>query len=139
MSNLKELTAHAVVRAGGPIIAAKLLGVSTTEISYWCNQDHTRFIPIDHLVDLDAHADDLFLKTWAAKRGFDLVARVPDQRAAEVLDALAKFSKASGDLGFVALEAEADQHWTPNEIRNTREKIRPVKDSIEELERFLAH
>ena len=139
MCTLKELTAHAVMRAGGPKKAAGLLGVSETEISYWCNQDHTRYIPIDHLVDFDAYVDDLFLKDWAAKRGFDLVAReLAENATANIFRVIGQFSKSGGELDCTALEAAADNHLTPTETRKIRECIRPVKDSIAELERFVA-
>ena len=140
MSTYKELTAHAVMRAGGNIAAAKLLGVSAQEISNWCNLNLDRFIPIDHLVDLDAHADDLFLKSWAAQRGYDLVAREPDEKSENnIFKIIGQFSKECGELDCTTLETAADKHLTPTETRGIRERIRPVKDSIEELERFLAH
>ena len=68
--NLKSITRHLVNRVGGAKQAAHVCGVSETEISYWQNDHHDRFIPVDHLVDLDAAAGDLFLKELARMRGY---------------------------------------------------------------------
>lgn len=139
MCTLKELTAHAVERAGSRHDVAKMLGVSETELSYWCNQDNARYIPIDHLVDLDAHAGDLFLKDWAAKRGYDLTPRwSPEKSRTNIFRIIGQFSRAGGELDCTALEAAADNHITPTETRQIRECIRPVKDSIEALEHVIA-
>jgi hypothetical protein len=139
MSSLKEIVGHAVERAGGQIPVAKRLGVSTSEISLWCNQNHNRFIPIDHLMDLDGAAGHIFLKYWARKCGFDLVGvDAAREAAANVFKTIGEFSKASGACAGVALEALADHEFTPSEKRAVLQHLRPVKDSVDELERYLA-
>jgi hypothetical protein len=139
MSSLKAIVKHLVERVGGAKQAAKLLGVSETEISYWCNPNHPRFIPVDHLVDLDAAGGHLFLKYLARQCGFDLIGsnRQADIEA-NVLHTLGDLTRSAGTLTGVMLEALSDQKYTTTEKRNTLPHLRPVKDSIDELERFLA-
>jgi len=141
MSNsLKAIVRHLVERVGGQITAGKLLGVSTTEISLWGNDNNTRFIPVDHLVDLDAAGGDLFLKHLARQRGYDLVKREEQpNKADDVLRTIGQLARASGDLECTTLEAVSDHDLTPNEERAIRDRIRPVKDSIEALEQSFAH
>ena len=141
MSNsLKAIVRHLVARVGGQITAGKLLGVSTTEISLWGNDNTTRFIPVDHLVDLDAAGGDLFLKHLARQRGYDLVKRDEQPGKAEnVFNTIGQFAKAGGDLECITLEAASDREITPNEERAIRDRIRPVKDSIEALEHSFGH
>lgn len=131
MCTLKDLTAHAVERVGGPIAAAKLLDVSTTEISWWCNPNHTRYIPFDHLVDLDSHAGDLILKALADKRGYDVTSRA-DKPAPEtnIFHIIANFSKAAGVFACTVLEAAIDGVFSPNEKRKIAHSLRPVKDAL---------
>ena len=50
-------------------VTADFLGVTKGEVSYWCSDHHDRFIPVDHLMDLDAVSGDAFLKEWAALGG----------------------------------------------------------------------
>jgi hypothetical protein len=139
MSSLKEIVDHAIERAGGRIAVSKHLGVPASDLSLWCNKNHTRFIPIDHLMDLDAAAGDLFLKYWARQRGYDLVGRdTGREAAANVFRVIGELSRASGACAGVALEALADHDFTPTEKSVVHGHLRPVKDSIDELERFLA-
>lgn len=138
-TTIKEVTRHMVDRVGGYQAAATICGVTKGEVSYWCNDHHDRFIPADHLMQLDAAAGDLFLKHHARQRGYDLVNRDTGcEAAANVFRVIGEFSKASGACAGVALEALADHEFTPNEKRAVREHLRPVKDSMDELERFLA-
>ncbi len=138
-ANLKALTRHLVARVGGPKCAAQICGVSETEISYWGADHHNRFIPVDHLVDLDAAAGDLFLKDMARLRGFELVALESKQdAAANVFKAIGEFSKHGGELGFATLEAASDHKITPNEKRAIRDRMRPVKDALDKLENIIA-
>lgn len=138
--NFKAAVRHAVKKAGGPIVVAEQIGVSENEISLWKNDHNTRFVPIDHAFDLDVAAgDDIMLKTWARMRGYDLVSREAKIELADnVVKIVAKFSKASGELGCAALEAAFDNILTPNEVRVIRDDIVPVKDSIEQLERAIS-
>lgn len=138
-ASIKAITRHMVGIVGGPKIAAKICDVSEAEISYWCNDNHTRFIPIDHLMDLNAAAGDLFLKEWARQRNFDLVAREPiESQAASVIKTIGHFSRATGELEFTTLEAAEDNQFTPNEKRRIRDTIAPVKDYISHLEQAIS-
>ncbi len=139
-ANLKAITRHMVSRVGGPKHAASICGVSEQELSLWCNDSHTRFIPVDHLVDLDAAAGDLFLKDLARQRGFELVeSEDPKQETAgNVFRAIGEFSKHGGELGFATLEAASDHKITPNEKRAIRDRMRPVKDALDKLENIIA-
>jgi DNA-binding transcriptional regulator YdaS (Cro superfamily) len=134
---LKAILRHAIERVGGQIKAAQLLGVSTSEVSLWSNDNHSRFIPIDHLIDLDAAAGDVFLQDWARKRGYDLTPREPTSTKDNIFKIIGEFSKAGGNLDCTALEAAADNHITPNERRAIYDAIAPVRDSIDELERYI--
>lgn len=78
--NIKALSRHMVMRAGGAKKAANICGVTEGELSIWCNDRHDRFIPADHLLDLDQHAGDLFLKEWARIRGYELIPPRPTAR-----------------------------------------------------------
>lgn len=137
MSSLKAILRHAIERAGGQIKAAELLGVSTSEVSLWGNDNHNRYIPIDHLIDLDQQAGDIFLKHWARHRGYDLAPRDATPTKDNIFKIVGEFSKAGGNLDCTALEAAADNHITPNERRAIHDAIAPVRDSIDELERFI--
>lgn len=139
MSFLKEDIKHLIDLVGSRKYVAHLLDVSETELSYWCNPNHDRHIPIDHLVQLDALAGDRFLKTWARKRGYEIVKDdATIEAATNVFKTIGEFSKASGACAGVALVALADHDFTPNEKREVKEFLRPVKDSIDNLEKFLA-
>lgn len=139
MVNVKEIVKHLVERVGGPAAAAALLGVSKTEISYWGNQDHPRTIPARHLAVLDAAGGDLFLKAQASDRGYDLVKRETQaETVANVFKTLGKLSKDSGAFEGVMLDALADHNLTPSEKRIAREHLRPVKDSLELVDKILA-
>ncbi len=135
-ANIKALTRNLVGIVGGPKMAAKICDVSETEISYWCNDDHARFIPIDHLMDLDAAAGDVFLKEWARSRSRELTAK-PDS-AASLLKTLAQFSKTTGDLEFTTLDAVDDGILTNAEKRRIRDHVAPVKNIISQLEAVIS-
>lgn len=138
-ANLKAITRHLVQRVGGPRNAAQICDVSEMSVSYWCDDNHNRFIPVDHLVDLDEAAGDLFLKEFARIRGYELIAlAAKPENSANVFKAVGEFSKAGGVLGFTTLEAASDHKITPTEARLIRDHIRPVKDSIEQLERVIS-
>lgn len=119
-------------------VTADFLEVAKSDVGYWCNDNHERFIPVDHLVDLDAVSGDAFLKEWAASRGYDLVKRdpVPDE-AANILKIVGGFSKESGELVPLVLDAASDNHFTPAEKRLIRDNIAPVKDQLAALERAI--
>lgn len=135
MCNLKELTAHAIERAGSRSDVAKRLGVSETELSYWCNPENPRFIPIDHWVDLDAMSGHLFLKDLARKGGFELVAREAKPVAhASVFQIIAEFTKAAGQFACTVLEAAIDGVFTPNEKRRIAQAARPLKDCLDNVD-----
>ncbi len=137
--NLKAITRHLVSRVGGSKCAAHICGVSETEIGYWKNDQHDRFIPIDHLVDLDKAASDLFLKEWARTRGFELVALdVQQNNAPSILNVIGRFSKNAGELDCVALEAASDGKISATERRRIRDQIAPVKDSLAQLENAIS-
>lgn len=119
-------------------VTADFLGVAKSDVSYWCSDSHERHIPFDHLVDLDAVSNDSVLKEWAASRGYDLVKRKPiAEDDANILKVVGGFSRDSGKLGEVVLDAAADYHFTPAEKRLIRDNIAPVKDRIADLERAI--
>jgi hypothetical protein len=138
-ANIKAITRHMVDRVGGYQATSDICGVAKSDISHWCNDHHARFIPIDHLIDLDAAAGDLFLKEWARTRGYEIT---PVEKQIEakpcVTSALGLLSKEAGELSFTVLEAFADHLFTPTEKRRIRDDIAPVKDAIAQLERAIA-
>jgi DNA-binding transcriptional regulator YdaS (Cro superfamily) len=139
MSDLKELTAHAIERTGSRHDVSKMLGVSETELSYWCNPDNTRYIPIDHWVDLDRASGNFFLKELARESGFDLIARkVNPAPVASVFHIIAEFSRAAGHFAFTVLEAAMDGVFTPNERRKIQQAARPLKDCLDNVDHVTA-
>jgi len=133
MSNqagIKAMTRNLVGLVGGPKVAADICDVSETEISYWCNDNHTRFIPIDHLIDLDAAAGNFFVKEWARS----ISPECKTDSAASLLKTLARFSKSTGELECTTLEAAEDGQLTPAEKRRIRDHVAPVKNIISQLE-----
>lgn len=138
MSSLKAILRRAVEIVGGQIPAAKLLGVSNNDVSLWCNDNHERFIPIDHLMDLDAATGDIFLKDWARKRGYDLAPLGVSELQDNIFKIIGELSKASGNLDCTALEAAADHEITPNERRLIYDAMAVVRDRIDALERRIA-
>ena len=137
MSNqagIKAMTRNLVGLVGGPKVAASICDVSETEISYWCNDNHTRFIPIDHLMDLDSAAGNVFVREWARSVS-------PENRtdaAASLLKTLGQFSRHTGELECTALEALEDGKLTPAEKRRIRDHLAPVKNITTQLERVIA-
>lgn len=132
-ATIKALTRHMVGLVGGPKVAANICDVSEAEISYWCNDNHTRFIPADHLMDLDAAAGNLFVKEWARS-----ISEESKSSAASVIKTIGNLSRATGNLEHTTLEAAEDNHFTPNEKRRIRDNIAPVKDFISHLERAIS-
>ena len=133
MSNqagIKAMTRNLVGLVGGPKVAADICDVSETEISYWCNDNHTRFIPIDHLMDLDAAAGNIFVKEWARSVSSDN----KTDNTESLLRTLAQFSKHTGELEYCTLDAAEDGQLTPNEKRRIRDHVAPVKNIISQLE-----
>ncbi len=131
-ANIKALTRNMVGLVGGPKVAAEICGVSQTEISYWCNDDHTRFIPIDHLMDLDAAAGNVFVTEWSRS--------ISPEGKADCAASLLKtqFSKRTGELEYTTLDAAEDGALTPAEKRRIRDRISPVKNIINQLEEVIA-
>ena len=133
-ANIKALVRNMVGLVGGPKVAAHICGVSETEISYWGNDSHNRFIPIDHLMDLDAACGNFFLKEWSRSIS-------PDNKQdaeASVLKTLAHFSRATGELECTTLEAFEDGQLSPAEKRRIRDHVAPVKNIIGQLEQVIA-
>ncbi len=133
-ADIKAKTRNLVGIVGGPKVAAKICDVSETEISYWCNDNHNRFIPIDHLMDLDAAAGNVFVKEWA----HSVSPENKSEQAASLMKTLAQFSKAGGELEFEALEALDDGHLTPTETRRVRDRITSVKNIASQLEQVIS-
>jgi hypothetical protein len=139
MCSLKELTAHSIERAGSRQSVAKMLGVSEAELSYWCNPDNSRYIPIDHWTDLDRASGHFFLKELARESGFDLVAMEPKPApAASIFHIIAEFSKSAGHFAFTVLEAAMDGVFTPNEKRRIQQAARPLKDCLDSVDHVTA-
>jgi hypothetical protein len=137
-ASLKALMRHMVNLAGGAKAAAGICGAHEAEISYWSNDQHDRFIPVDHLTRLDQACDDLFLKEWARSRGFELTPREPaGEMPARVIAIMGHFAKEAGELGAIVLDAAEDNHFTPTEVRLIRDSIAPVKDLISALEKAI--
>jgi DNA-binding transcriptional regulator YdaS (Cro superfamily) len=134
MSNqksIKAITRHMVMRVGGQKCAAKICGVSDNEVSLWCNDESTRYIPADHLEDLNTAAGDLYLIELARARGYELVPLDAKQSVAlSIVGLIGKVSKATGEFEYTALEAAEDGRVTPAEARRIRDCIAPVKDLI---------
>ena len=133
MSNhaaLKAMTRNLVGLVGGQEVAAKICNATQAEISYWCNDGHDRFIPIDHLIDLDAAAGNFFVKEWARS----VSPECKTNNAASLLKTLARFSKSTGELECTTLEAAEDGQLTPAEKRRIRDHVAPVKNIISQLE-----
>lgn len=131
-ANLKAITRHMVKLVGGPKSAAQICGVSETEISYWGNDNHDRFIPLDHLEDLNAAAGDLYLRELARTRGFDLVSveRRQNEAAVSLVRLMAQVSRASGEFEYTVLDAASDGDVNRNEARRIFDHIAPLEDLI---------
>lgn len=139
-ATIKALIRHLVERVGGAKIAAKVCGVSETELSYWKLDHHNRFIPIDHLMDLDAAGDDLFLKEWARLRGYELVKAEVDQacNVTEAIKAVGPLMKEAGEAASITINLAADGHISETDKRLIRDEIAHVKDATALLERAIA-
>lgn len=136
MSNwIKAITDQAIERVGKRKFVAKLLGVSPTELSWWANENHERFIPIDHLVTLDAAAGDMFLKEWANRRGYDLAARDAEPaRTTNIVKIIAQMAKDAGTVESATLEATTAPKFSVIREREILDDLRPLKNDIEQLE-----
>jgi len=132
---LKAILRHMVARAGGTNKAADLCGSPSSELSLWTNDESNRFIPVDHLLQLDARVGDLFLKEFARLRGYELIAIEEQPNASPtVIKSIAELSRTTGELEYTTLEAIEDNHLTPAERRRIQDCIAPVKDRISQLE-----
>ena len=138
MSNLKAILRHMVARVGSSKRAAELCGAPGCDMSLWTSDESSRFIPVDHLLQLDAHVGDLFLKEFARMRGYELVASDTTPGQASVIRSIAELSRESGQLEFTTLEAIEDNHITPAERRRIQDRIAPLKDKITQLEGAIA-
>ena len=131
---LKAILRHMVARAGGTNKAADLCGSPSSELSLWTSDESNRFIPVDHLLQLDARVGDLFLKEFARLRGYELIANNMPSEGASIIRSIAELSRESGQLEYTTLEAIEDNHLTPAERRRIQDCIAPVKDKIGQLE-----
>lgn len=138
-ASIKAMIRRMVQAVGGPKQSAFTCKVSETEISLWGSDNTTRYIPIDHLVDLDAEAGDMFLEYWAQSRGYGLVElKSKPNQAASVLKTIAQFSRHAGNLDCATVEAAEDGTLSPNEKRTIRDRIAPVENMIGQLKAVLA-
>jgi hypothetical protein len=141
-ANIKAVTRHLVDRVGGLQAAADICGTSKSEVSYWGNDNHDRFIPADHLVDLDAAADDIFLKEWARTRGYDLLAiegGAAQQAAIEsAIRAGALVAQAATAVNFNIVDLLSDGHKSATDERLIRDRLAQLKDEIDRLERSIS-
>jgi hypothetical protein len=144
MSNgesIKALTRHMVERVKNAKTAAAICGVSEMSISRWGNDDENQFIPVDHLIDLDAAAGDLFLKEWARQRGYEITPRSRIAPKPSVLASRARSERSPRRLANLASRFWRRlpiTHLRPAEKRRIRDRIAPVKDGIAQLERAIA-
>lgn len=139
-ASLKAITRRLVGRVGGVKNAARICGVTDSEVSFWQNDAHDRYIPIDHLVLLDTAAGDIFLNELAQSRGYNLI---PFSAASEphcqlIPNIIGLLARESGELHYTALDAASDGIVTPAEARRIRDVIAPVKDKIAALEQAIS-
>jgi hypothetical protein len=146
MSNgesLKELTDRMIRAVGDRKDVAKQLSiggrrVSENDLSQWCNKDGPRFIPLDHLLDLDALAGDIFLKQIASLRGYELARADRAVASGETaVEAAADIAKESGALVHDVLAAAHDG-ICPREAREIRSKMGQVFNQLHKLDGALA-
>jgi hypothetical protein len=116
---------------GSRAVVAKLLGVSNPEVTYWCEDRYNRFIPIDHLYELDAQRGDLFLKAWAERRGYQLT------QAERVAPEAADMSSLAGDIAMLAgstaheiIERGKDGEYCVNDARAIRDCIGSLSNKM---------
>jgi hypothetical protein len=129
--SLKATLRHMVARVGTSRRAAELAGVPCSDMSLWTSDASPRFIPVDHLMDLDAAAGDLFLKEWARIRGYELIPLAHWQSTAPTLiKTIGEFSKAAGELECTTLKAAEDGRITPSERRHIQDCIAPCEDLL---------
>lgn len=137
-SRLKALTRHMVARVGGQKVAATVCGCSVNDISLWGNDNSERFIPVDHLLLLDAAAGDLFLKEYAASRGYQLSGGDPKPLQTSIIQTIADLSKVTGELECTALKAAEDGTVCPRERRDIFDLVAPVEDRISQLKALVS-
>jgi hypothetical protein len=116
----KRLVRLAIHKAGGNVAAAEWTGFSGSELSLFANDRADKHISFWRAMVLDEAADEVMLKSWARRRGFELV--TSDQKtelAHNVTKLVGKLAHASADLQSTALDAVADGKSTPNEIKQT--------------------
>ncbi len=135
--DIKATLRRMVARVGKATAASELCAAAGSDMSLWTSDASSRFIPIDHLMllDADAKVDDLFLKEWAYSRGYNLTPRdIKQSNAPTVIKTIAELSRASGELEYTTLAAAEDHIVTAAERRQIQNCIAPVKDRLAQLE-----
>ncbi len=128
---LKDKIDHAIRRIGKRHEVALMMGTSETELSWWCNKDHPRFIPLDHLADLNRLSGGWLMKELAHEMAIDAAPARPQN----IFQIIGNFSQACGHLAMVALRALADGVVTKTEAREVHHAARPVSDNLHDLNR----
>jgi hypothetical protein len=144
-SYIKSFTRNLVQIVGGPKEAVRICNqalekagadskVTLAEVSYWCNDAHDRFIPLDHFIDLDAAAGGRGLKELAQKAELE-AARInaKPNRAQSILRTIAELSRRAGDLEYTTIDAAEDGELTPAETRRILDRAEPLKNIIHQL------
>ncbi|MCS3690918.1 helix-turn-helix domain-containing protein [Bradyrhizobium elkanii] len=138
-ANLKAITRHMVALVGGPKMAAHICDVSEMQISYWCNDNHDRFIPLDHLMQLSNATGGEFLDLLARLSGHELIRK--DVRTTvdkdHVLHFIGNFTRHVAAFSAEVIEAGSDGIYTPNECRRIFDTAVPVKDGMTQIERAI--
>jgi hypothetical protein len=134
MCDLKELIDHAITKVGSRREVAEKLGVSQTELSYWCNPNMDRYIPLNHFYDLDALTGGWLLAKLAHNRGFDMTPReIKPAASLNVFHVVAEFTKAAGHFAYTVLEAAVDGVFTSTERRRIAQAARPLSDCVDNV------
>jgi len=115
----KRLVRLAVHKLGGNHAAADWTGFDGSELSRFASDDVDRHISFWRAIQLDEGAGDVMLKSWARRRGYDLITTEQKAELAQnVTKLVGKLAHAGADLESAALDAAADGKSTPNEIKH---------------------
>ncbi len=149
LPDTKAIIRNLVELVGGPEAAAKICNdaqqkagkesrVSQAEISYWCNDNKDREVPMDHFLQIDAEAGFMGTAEIAYRCGITRPTNAKPNRTLSTTKAVAELSRAAGELAYTALDAAEDGQLTPAEKRRIRDRAAPLKNIIHALEEVIA-
>ncbi len=138
LPDIKALTRNLVQLVGGPKQAAHICSASEAEISFWCNDTHTRVIPLDHFLLLDAATGNRGLAELSYNSGITRPAAAKSNGPPSIIEILAQLSRATGELGYVTARAAEDNRFVPREKRSIRDHKSAVANVLHDLERVIA-